>query len=116
MQTNPSSTTLGAQLAPLRKQGVFIIGSGNVVHNLRRTDSTLADSGFDWARRFDDAARERMTSSPDDVIALREHADFAAAVPTPDHFIPLLYVAGLAVAAGSATTCWSRATPWDRSR
>jgi 4,5-DOPA dioxygenase extradiol len=90
---------LGAALAPLRQRGILILGSGNVVHNLRRIDWDRPDAGLDWARRFDDAARERMTTSPGDVLSLRDHADFEAAVPTPDHFIPLLYLAGLADAA-----------------
>jgi 4,5-DOPA dioxygenase extradiol len=93
---------LGARLAPLRQQGVLVIGSGNVVHNLRGVDWNQPDGGFDWAHRFDDAARRAMTSSPQDLVALRGHNDFGAAVPTPDHFIPLLYLAGLASAAGSA--------------
>ena len=92
---------LGANLAPLRQRGVLIVGSGNVVHNLQGVDWGQPDGGFDWAHRFDDAARERMTSAPADVMALRDHADFRRAVPTPDHFIPLLYLAGLADAAGS---------------
>ena len=92
---------LGAQLAPLRQRGVLVIGSGNVVHNLHRVDWGQPDGGFEWAHRFDDAARSHMTSSPEDLAALRSHQDFDAAVPTPDHFIPLLYLAGLASAAGS---------------
>jgi 4,5-DOPA dioxygenase extradiol len=92
---------LGAQLAPLRERGVFIVGSGNVVHNLRRIDPGQPTGAFDWARRFDDAARDFMTTAPADVVTLRDHADFRDAVPTPDHFIPLLYLAGLAQAAGS---------------
>jgi 4,5-DOPA dioxygenase extradiol len=94
---------LGARLAPLRQRGIFIVASGNVVHNLHRIDWSQPDGGLDWAHRFDDAARQSMTTSPGDVIALRDHADFRNAVPTPDHFIPLLYLAGLADAEGSTT-------------
>jgi 4,5-DOPA dioxygenase extradiol len=94
---------LGARLAPLRAEGVLIVASGNVVHNLRRMDPRQPDAGADWARRFDEAAREVMTGDPGGVAALERHPDFGPAVPTPDHFIPLLYLAGLAGAAGRAT-------------
>lgn len=90
---------LGARLAPLRERGVLVIGSGNVVHNLRRLDWSRPDAAFEWCRRFDDAARSLLESSPEEAPALEGHADFSSAVPTPDHFIPLLYLAGLAGAA-----------------
>ncbi|MGO9962578.1 MAG: 4,5-DOPA dioxygenase extradiol [Acidimicrobiales bacterium] len=90
---------LGAALDPLRERGVLIIGSGNVVHNLRSIDWNQPDAGFDWAREFDDDAAEIMTRTPAELAALQSHDQFAMAAPTPDHFIPLLYLAGLASAA-----------------
>ena len=94
---------LGKKLAPLRERGVLIIGSGNVVHNLRGMNWDLADNGFVWAKRFDEDAKAQMTQAPADIAELDSHRDFKYAVPTPDHFIPLLYLAGLADAAGQAT-------------
>jgi 4,5-DOPA dioxygenase extradiol len=91
---------LGAKLAPLRESGVLIVGSGNVVHNLRQIDWGQPDAGFDWARSFDDDVAGVMTSAPAELAMSRRHEDFALAVPTPDHFIPLLYLAGLATVAG----------------
>ena len=90
---------LGAKLAPLRAQGVLIVASGNVVHNLRRIDPSQPERAFDWTRRFDDHVAEIMTSDPGLLARVQEHPDYALAAPTPDHFIPLLYVAGLAAAA-----------------
>jgi 4,5-DOPA dioxygenase extradiol len=87
---------LGAKLAPLRERGVLVVGSGNVVHNLRGMNWNLVDEGFDWAQRFDTAAKERMLSDPTEVATLDAHADYRLAVPTPDHLIPALYFAGLA--------------------
>lgn len=86
---------LGARLAPLRRRGVLILGSGNIVHNLGGADPRLVDRGFDWARRFDDAAHEQMITAPGDFAGLNGHSDFDKAVPTPDHFVPALYFAGL---------------------
>jgi 4,5-DOPA dioxygenase extradiol len=94
---------LGAKLAPLRERGVLIVGSGNVVHNLRGMNWKLPDAGFDWAQRFDEDAKAVMTDNPTDVTSLDRHGDFRNAVPTPDHFIPLLYLAGLADAAKAGT-------------
>ena len=94
---------LGARLAPLRESGVLIVASGNVVHNLRGVDPSLKDDGFDWAQRFDEAAKQHMLTTPTDFATLDAHADYRSAVPTPDHFIPALYLAGLAGAAGDAS-------------
>ena len=91
---------LGAKLAPLRERGVLIVGSGNVVHNLGGMNWKLTDDGFDWAQRFDEDAKERMLGDPTEMATLDAHRDFGLAVPTPDHFIPSLYLAGLAGASG----------------
>ena len=91
---------LGARLAALRERGVLIVGSGNIVHNLRALDWSQPEAAFDWTRRFDEAAREILTERPSDTVALRDHPDYAKSSPTPDHFIPLLYLAGLASASG----------------
>ena len=87
---------LGARLAPLREQGILIVSSGNVVHNLRRIAWDQPSDAFDWNRRFDDAAAALMRDAPADILKLVDHDDFAHAVPTPDHFIPLLYIAAVA--------------------
>jgi 4,5-DOPA dioxygenase extradiol len=87
---------LGAKLAPLRDRGVLIVASGNVVHNLRGMNWSLADDGYDWAQRFDEDAKVRMLTDPTEFATLDAHRDFGRAVPTPDHFIPALYLAGLA--------------------
>lgn len=94
---------LGARLDALRQRGILILSSGNVVHNLRRIDWHNRDGGEPWAQRFDEAAVDLMESSPGDIASLASHADFESAVPTPDHFVPLLYTAGIAaVSAGGA--------------
>jgi 4,5-DOPA dioxygenase extradiol len=90
---------IGARLAPLRDRDVLILGSGNVVHNLRRIDWNQPDGAFDWNRRFDESARTVLHDDPGGVLRLVEHPDYERAVPTPDHFIPLLYTAGLAAEA-----------------
>jgi len=87
---------LGPKLAPFRQQGVLVVGSGNVVHNLSAMRWDLGGVGFDWAARFDDDAKALMLSNPSEALRLDGHRDFRAAVPTADHFIPLLYLAGLA--------------------
>jgi 4,5-DOPA dioxygenase extradiol len=78
---------------------VLIVGSGNIVHNLGMLSWDEPDAAFDWARRFGESARTMLTEMPSEVLSLRNHDDYGRSVPTPDHFIPLLYIAGLASAA-----------------
>src|SRR5690606_33377994 len=84
---------LGRKLAPLRERGVLVLASGNVVHNLQRLKWNQPNLAFDWAERFDDAVLRQLQLDPADILKVTEHPDFALAVPTPDHFIPLLYLA-----------------------
>ena len=86
---------LGARLAALRDRGIFILGSGNVVHNLRLIDWSRGDEGFDWADRFDARVHQVMTTAPGQLSSVQGQPDYARAVPTPEHFLPLAYFAGL---------------------
>ncbi|RYZ12326.1 MAG: 4,5-DOPA dioxygenase extradiol [Alphaproteobacteria bacterium] len=91
---------LATKLAALREKGIMILGSGNVVHNLKLVNWNTPEMGFDWAHRFDDAVVEQMSRDPANILKVVDHPDFQIAVPTPDHFLPLLYIAGLAAAGG----------------
>jgi len=92
---------LGRRLAPLRARGILVVASGNIVHNLRLIDFRRPDLAFDWALRFEEAVKQAMTGEPEVLLALTRHPDYALAVPTPDHYLPLYYVAGLAQAAAT---------------
>jgi 4,5-DOPA dioxygenase extradiol len=96
----PFHIDLGARLAPLRKRGIFIVGSGNVVHNLRRIDWNLRDEAYDWAVGFDNEVRKVMTTHPAQLGRVESHESYSMCVPTPEHFLPLAYLAGLASEAG----------------
>ena len=91
---------IGRKLAPLRDRGVFILGSGNVVHNLRRMNPAYADRAFDWGERFDTEVERVMTGNPRELVDIGRHPDYALSAPTPEHFMPLYYLAGLCDAAG----------------
>lgn len=95
---------IGSRLSALRERGVFILCSGNVVHNLRLIDWRRGDKGFDWADRFDARVHDAMTTQPADLHAVQSSPDYARAVPTPEHFLPLAYLAGLCVAGGAVAT------------
>jgi 4,5-DOPA dioxygenase extradiol len=88
---------LGRRLAPLRDEGVLLMGTGNIVHNLARMDwGARHRPAFDWAARFNAAICAALAEDrPEDVLGWTgQGADAALAVPSPDHFWPLLYVLG----------------------
>jgi 4,5-DOPA dioxygenase extradiol len=88
---------LGRQLAPLRGEGVLVLGSGNIVHNLHAYAwGKHVPEPYDWAARFESAAKESMLCGDFTPLINYEHFghDAQLAVPTPEHFLPLLYVLG----------------------
>lgn len=94
--TGAQQIALGERLRPLREEGVLILGSGNVVHNLRLINGA-ATVPLPWARAFDDAVHAAVMAGDWEAVA-----DYMAlpgaglAVPTNEHFVPLLYVLGAA--------------------
>lgn len=88
---------IGQQLAPLRDEGVLILGSGNIVHNLHTYAWGKQEADpFDWAVRFETLVRELLQSRNDRPLVDYESLgrDALLAAPTPDHYLPLLYVLG----------------------
>jgi 4,5-DOPA dioxygenase extradiol len=92
---------LGCALASLRNEGVMIIGSGNIVHNLRRLDPLADGVGYDWAQRFHQKMRAAILAGNFDAVIDYENLgnDAEFAVPTTEHFLPLLYILGCKTAA-----------------
>lgn len=89
---------LGKKLMALREEGILIIGSGNLVHNLHLYEwGNSMVPGLDWAVRFERTMREFLLDGEDArVVAFAEQGEDARlAVPTPDHYLPLLYLLGL---------------------
>jgi len=88
---------IGRRLARLRTEGVLIVGSGNLVHNLHTYAwGRYSREPYDWAVRFENAAREMMLASDLDPLLNYETlgSDALLSIPTPDHYLPLLYVLG----------------------
>ena len=87
---------LAKELAPLRRKGVLIAGSGNMVHNLRLVDWE-ATGAFDWAREANDRLKRRIAANESDMLIDYRSLgrEVQMGVPTPEHFLPLLYVLGL---------------------
>jgi 4,5-DOPA dioxygenase extradiol len=86
---------IGKRLAALRSEGVLIVGSGNIVHNLHAYAwGTQGAAPFDWAVRFEKQARELLLKGDDArLIAYKTLGhDAQLSIPTPEHYLPLLYV------------------------
>ncbi|MEI6520234.1 MAG: 4,5-DOPA dioxygenase extradiol [bacterium] len=89
---------LGKKLAALREEGVLVVGSGNIVHNLRKyawQDSKTKP--YDWAVLFEDKVRELILKGDYASVVNYEKlgSDAMLSIPTPDHYLPLLYILGL---------------------
>jgi 4,5-DOPA dioxygenase extradiol len=100
-QAAPYHLAVGRAISGLRDEGVLVIGSGNIVHNLGRTErgaGETAEASTDWAGDFD--ARAKLALDRGDQAALVAYESLAPgarlAVPTPDHYFPLLYALGAA--------------------
>lgn len=98
-ETRPASFhyEIGQRLATLREEGILIVGSGNLVHNLHTYawGRHVVDP-FDWAVRFEQEARGLLLSGDHQPLVQYESLgkDAILSVPTPDHYLPLLYVIG----------------------
>jgi len=100
-QAGPFHYDIGQRLAPLREEGVLIVGSGNLVHNLRAYAwGHSAAEPYDWAVNFDSRARELLQAGEHQPLIHYETLgrDAALSIPTPDHYLPLLYVLGSSTA------------------
>jgi 4,5-DOPA dioxygenase extradiol len=86
---------LATALQPLRDEGVLVLGSGNVVHNLHAADFSV-EGGYDWANDFDAHIRDALERGDGDALVRYDrHPAGSLAVPTPDHYFPALYAAAL---------------------
>jgi 4,5-DOPA dioxygenase extradiol len=89
---------IGSRLAPLREEGILILGSGNIVHNLHTYSwGRHSQQPYDWAISFENKVREFMLAEDDEsLIDYQKNfgSEAILAVPTPDHFLPFLYVIG----------------------
>ncbi len=88
---------LATELAPLRKKGVLIIGSGNIVHNLGLIDYDIDTKPYEWAVKFDEKVKQNMLRG--DHAALLNYLEIGQeaqyAVPTLDHYLPMIYAIAL---------------------
>lgn len=90
--------SVGAALAPLLDENIFVLCSGNIVHNLSRLNWGQPEFGETWAHSFDEATKDVLLNEPNNLSSLQQHPDWALSVPSPDHFLPVAYFSGLAAA------------------
>jgi len=96
----------GRRLASLRDEGAMIVASGNVVHNLRMVNWRMR-GGFDWADTFDETVKLHILAGDyDKIVGYESIADHDLAVPTTEHFFPLLTALG-AVREGDRCEVWN---------
>lgn len=96
---------LARRLAPLRDEGVLIVGTGNIVHNLPAMNwGDRHCAPYDWSRRFNDYVKQAiLDDAPERAVNFAAQGqDAARSVPTPDHYWPLLYVLGARLAGDAA--------------
>lgn len=97
--TPPQHYELAQQLKKLRKKGVLIVGSGNIVHNLRKIDFRKINDtyGYDWAIEADSKIKKWiLEGNHQNLIDFKKQGEaFNLAIPTPEHYLPLLYTIGL---------------------
>ena len=88
---------LAKELSSLRKKGVLIIGSGNMVHNLGIMNWQLKDTGYDWAIEMNEKFKSLIANGDFTPLIRYESLGKAAklSIPTPEHYLPLIYVLGL---------------------
>ncbi len=89
---------LAAELSELRSRGVLIIGSGNIVHNLGLIDfRNIEAKPFAWAKEFDEQVKESLLERNDEGLIRYENMGRASAlaVPTLDHYLPMIYIVAL---------------------
>ena len=100
-KTADEHVALGRRLAPLLAENIMLLGSGNIVHNLGMIDWSMSGVAFDWARDFDaEAQRMLVSDTPTNITRMLTHEHARKAVPTPEHFLPVVYVAAAAEQAG----------------
>lgn len=94
---------LAKELQKLREEGVMIIGSGNIVHNLRAYDRSVNAPTPDWSQEFDDYVTKALANNHQELHDLKNEKLFRMAHPSTEHYLPLLYTVGASTNSDSLT-------------